>query len=338
MQISFPAALYDLLQAPIRWQLVQTAFELKLFDCLSESRSAEAVAEVRGLNPRRTKLVLDALAAMGIVEKSNGHYSLDGDNAAYLTTDGGKSLRDLLLFMPRLRHGGLSAMTALLQGGADSVLPPLDMAAPDYWQRCVANLRAFHRGLALPRMLEVLESLPEWPVARRFLDLGAGSEVLCQAIAERRPDMSVHLFDLPPSATVIEGHLKSEAVGRIHVIGGDYNKDDLGGPYDVIWGSMTLYYASPDLESLLRRFRNYMTANGVFVSYHEGLSDERTKPQIHVVGRLMPALRGMDLSFEQGQIAGAMMRAGFSHVESRTDGAPFGNMAIDIARCGAQVP
>lgn len=331
MQSSLPAALYDLLQAPIRWQVVQTAFELQLFDGLTEPQPAAEVAAARGLDARRTALILDALAAMGIVEKSNGRYRIAPDNAAYLVTDGDRSLRDLLLFLPQLRHGGLDAMTAMLQGKADAV-PPLDMAAPDHWRRCVSSLRAFHRGMTLPRILDILKPLPEWPAARRFLDLGAGSEVLCRAIAERRPDMAVHLFDLPPSAAAIAEHL-GQVGGRIHVIGGDYNQDDLGGPYDVVWAAMTLYYASPDLESLLRRIRNCLAPDGVFVSYHEGLRGERTAPEAHVIGRLMPALRGMDLSFDHGHIAGTLFRAGFDDVESRTDDTPFGEMAIDIARC-----
>lgn len=332
MQASLPAFLYDLLQAPIRWQVVKIAFELKLFDGLTEPQSAEAVAEARGLNPRRTALILDALAAMEIVEKSNGRYRVSSDNADYLVTDGDKSLRDLLLFLPKLRHGGLDAMTAMLRGDAD-VVPPLDMATPDYWRHCVSNLRAFHRSMAILRILEILEALPEWPAMRRFLDLGAGSEALCQVVAERRPDMEVHLFDLPPSAAVIAEYLKGKSCERIHVIGGDYNCDDLGGPYDVVWGSMTLYYASPDLESLLRRIRNCLAPNGIFVSYHEGLTGERTRPEVHVVGRLMPALRGADLSFDHGEIADALYRAGFPHVESRTDSTSFGEMDIDIARC-----
>lgn len=33
-----------------------------------------------------------------------------------------------------------------------------------------------------------------------------------------------------------------------------------------------------------------LAPGGVFVSFHEGLSDERTAPEPHVIGRLMPAL------------------------------------------------
>lgn len=84
MRTSLPAVLYDLLQAPIRWQVVQTALELELFDCLTEPRSVEAVATARGLNARHTALVLDALAAMRLIEKSNGRYSIAPEHAAYI--------------------------------------------------------------------------------------------------------------------------------------------------------------------------------------------------------------------------------------------------------------
>ncbi len=70
----------------------------------------------------------------------------------------------------------------------------------------------------------------------------------------------------------------------------------------------------------------------MFVSFHEGLADERTAPETHVIGRLMPALRGQDVSFDLGRIAEAARQAGFLRIESRPVETAFGPMWADIAR------
>ena len=327
-----PEALCDLVQAPIRWQVVKTAFELKLFDQLTPPDGAAGIAERLGLHPVRTGLVLDALAALSLIRKRSDRYSLSADHAPYLTSTGACYLGDLLLSMSALRHAGLGTMPEMLRADFNQPIPPalrLDDAAR--WEKSVASLRAYHRTLSLPRAIAVLERLPEWPNVRRFLDLGAGSEVLGRHLAETRPDVETVLFDLPPSAALIRQALSGLTRGPT-VVGGDFNRDDFGAGYDVIWCSMALYYARPDIVHLLERIRLGLSPRGVFVSCHEGLSDERTKPEPHVIGRLMPALRGQDLSFNQNEIAEAMKRAGFRSVETARYESPFGIIEVDIAR------
>lgn len=325
---TLPARLFDLIQAPLRWQLLAVGFEFGLFDRLAVSATAAELAAGLSLDAGRLGRVLDALAAMDLLVKSGGLYRLTDEAAPYLLSDGERSLRDLLTALPRVRHGDLPS---LLRGETGDA--PLDMATPDFWDRSAFSLRAFHRGMGTAAMRAVLEELPEWPSARRFLDIGAGSESLALAVAERRPDMSVALVDLPPMAARIAGRLAAAgSVGqRVAVIAGDFNDTDLGGGYDVIWASLTLYYAR-DLVALLAKARRALAPGGVFVSLHEGLTAERTRPETHVVGRLVAALRGQDRSFDRGAIAAALSTAGFARVESRDIATAFGPFRMDCGR------
>jgi len=326
------AYLFDLVQAPIRWHVVRAALVLKLFDDLGETVAAEAIAAAHGLDAGRTALLLDALVAMGVLDKSPDGYRLNAAAAPYLS--GENSLARSLLQLGGLRQTGLERLPETLREGVLPPRPGLDFDDARFWEGAVASLRSFHRALGCPAMLAILESLPEWPRARRFLDIGAGSEVLCRAVAERRPDIAVTLFDLPPCAARIGTDLASmERVEPISIRSGDYNADDLGGDYDVIWASMTLYYAR-DLVAVLARIRRALAPGGVFVSLHEGLTGDRTAPEGHVVGRLVPALRGQDLSFEHGEIRTALEQAGFGAVDSRSIDTAFGPMDVDIAREG----
>ncbi len=325
------AYLFDLVQAPIRWQVLRTALVLGVFDLPGDGFGAAEAAERLGLDRDRAALFLDALAAMGLLGKADGVYRPMPEAVGYLASESPTLLARSLLQLGGLRHAGIERLPDLLRGEA-TARPDLDLSDPAFWERSVASLRSFHRGLGCPAMLNILESLPEWRSARRFLDIGAGSESLCLAVKDRRPEMSVALFDLPGGAARIAADLT--AAGRadaVEVRPGDYNADDFGEEYDLIWASMTLYYAA-DLVAVLGRVRRALAPGGAFVSFHEGLTDERTAPESHVIGRLLPALRGMDVSFDRGRMARAALDAGFRHAESRSVETAFGPMWIDVAR------
>ncbi|MBK1665248.1 methyltransferase [Rhodospirillum rubrum] len=321
---AFAAMLFDLLQAPLRWHLIDLGLTLGVFDRLSARPSAATLAADLGLDARRLALVLDGLCAMGALTKRAGRYGLSAEGATYLASDGPLSLRPMLAGLSWLRHSSLADLLTA------PVPPPLDMGDPAFWDRAGGSLRSFHRALAVPVMVACLESLPAWPTARRFLDLGAGSDILARTLAARRADLAVTVFDLPPLAERIAATLADDGLAaRIEVRAGDYNDADLGQGYDIIWASMTLYYAR-DLEALASRIRDALAPGGIFVSFHEGLTDERTRPEAHVVGRLATALRGQDLSFDAGRITSALERAGFIDVTSRTVETPFGPLRLEV--------
>jgi SAM-dependent methyltransferase len=331
MTASTPAAaaiaarLFDLIQAPVRWNVLHAGVRLGVFDRLKAAASAREVAAALSLDPRRIGLYLDALCAMGLAEKNAGRYRLAAAAAPYLLSDGKRCLGPMLTSLAALRHADIASLLP-------SACPPpaLDMGNAAFWNRAGANLRSFHRAMAADVMVDALETLPEWPRVRRLLDLGAGSEVLALTVTGRRPDMSVTVFDLPPLAAGIAAAVaETDRKDRIEVIAGDYNEAAFGGGYDMIWASMTLYYAH-DLVAVLAKARDALEPGGLFVSFHEGLSAERTSPEAHVIGRLIPALQGQDLSFDRGQIAAAMASAGFARVEEQAVETPFGPMVVDI--------
>jgi len=139
------------------------------------------------------------------------------------------------------------------------------------------------------------------------------------------------VFDLPPSAKRIEAVLEQEVGKPIKVYAGDYNSDALPGQQDIIWASMCLYYANP-LEELAAKIYHSLSPRGVFIALHEGLSEQRSYPEAHVLGRLLPALRGADVSFEQGQLATVLQQVGFRDIQSQTFDTPIGPLEAVVAR------
>ncbi|WP_073955209.1 methyltransferase [Thalassospira sp. TSL5-1] len=323
-----PAMLVDLVQAPIRWQIVKIAFSQRIFDHLATPITAQDVATRLGFDAVRCELYLNALCAMGLIEKQQGLFVNRAGYGAFLQSDGEKSMGDLILHLAKTRHDDLEL---LLKGGETSA--PLDMNRAEHWDGAAKSLFAFHRSVAGEQMFACLCELPEWETARHFLDIGAGSSILAQKIVASHPARRATIIDLPPLAQRMTQEQLADfpARDRITVMAGDFNHVDLPENQDVIWASMTLYYAR-DLTAVLRRCRQSLAPGGVFVSFHEELCHERTLPEPHIVGRLIPAMKGNDASFDKDQIAQAMRAAGFASISVRMVQTVVGPMAVTMGR------
>lgn len=355
------ASLFDLVQAPIRWQVLATLLELDAFPHLGTPMSAASLLRRTGQDgvPEHMALLLDAAVGQDLLVKATPPegevtYVLTEDAFALLHPDGDCCMVPTLCHLSQVRHFGIGGLTALLVspgsqagGPATAVKSPLStaptgggMTDPAFWVRAQKSLRGFHRALQSRTALAVLQSLPDWPTVGRFLDLGAGSLELGTRIAAIRPDMDVTLMDLPAAAAALSASQFSEpssgpdSACRLRILPGDYNDpafDAGGGGYDMVWAAMCLYFAR-DLTAVLCRLKQALRPGGLFVSLHEGLSPDRTAPEHHVTGRLVPTLRGGVSSFTQGEILRHLTAAGFTDGQSRSIETPFGTMDLVTAR------
>ncbi len=320
--------LFELMLAPIRWQVLYTGVDLGVFDALYRPKTAQQIAAELNLDSVKTTLLLDAMCSLDFVEKEVDHYRLIDDMAPYLLSHSPTSMRDMLLHLAKVKHTSQETITHILTTG-QSNNSAADFTNPAFWQRAVANLRSFHNSVNNQVVVNILQQLQQWPQVTTMLDLGAGSESLAVTLFKLRPDIKVSIFDLPPCASKIKQALSTGNADTVSVIAGNYNTDPLGKGYDIVWSAMSLYYAD-DLDALLLKIKDSLSPTGLFISFHEGLFNGRTKPEQHVVGRFIPALNGTDVSFDRGFIAKKLKAAGFSKVESRSIDTAYGPMELDI--------
>ena len=102
--------------------------------------------------------------------------------------------------------------------------------------------------------------------------------------------------------------------------------------FDFVWACSTLKFARHELDALITKIFDALNPGGVFISLQDGLTHERTRPDL-MLGHLGDMLRsGRDLAFDRGEIRSSMRRCGFKAVQSRTLALPMGAMDMDIAR------
>jgi predicted O-methyltransferase YrrM len=312
--------------APIRSKLLLTGIELKVFNQLSEPRSADAVAQAIGTHPRNTGVFLDGLTAIDLLQKKNGLYRNSPITQAFLVEDSPTYVGGLL----QLQYSQISLenLSQLIKEGPQP-MPEMAFSEEMFAQEYANSERA---GDA-PIMVDVVSELPEFPSFRKMLDLGGGPGLIGMAIVAAHPSMKGVIFDLPPMAKVAETFIQEYGMeDRMEVLGGDGFRDAIGEEYDLVIVCSSIQGYKDKLDSLAKKVYDVLNPGGVFISYFYGLTHERTKPEICVLSLLSMALAGQDAGFDQGFVADSMLRVGFKSVRSRTLNAPWGPMELDIAR------
>jgi predicted O-methyltransferase YrrM len=77
----------------------------------------------------------------------------------------------------------------------------------------------------------------------RMLDLGGGAGTNAIAFCQVYPELRATVFDLPETLKLTEKTVKDAGLeSRITLHSGDFNRDQLGGPYDVVLMSDILHY------------------------------------------------------------------------------------------------
>ncbi len=82
-------------------RVLLTAIELDLFEALGPGATAADVAHARGTDPRATEMLLNALAALGVVEKRGGVFRNTPETAQHFTR---RSPDDIRLAMMHTVH------------------------------------------------------------------------------------------------------------------------------------------------------------------------------------------------------------------------------------------
>ena len=321
--------LIKMIVAPIRSKLLLTGIKLKVFNQLSEPKSADAVAKTIDTHPRNTRLLLDGLTAINLLQKKNGLYRNSRIAQVFLVEGKPTYLGDLC---SKIRDDSvLENMLPLVREG-----PPL-MPQTSFSEGFSAQYAEIWAGTEragdAQLVANIVSELPEFPSFQKMLDLGGGPGIIGISIVASHPRMKGVIFDLPPVAIVAEDFIrKYKMEDRMQILGGDFNCDSIGEGYDLVLACSCLQFAK-EIDSIVKKIHDSLNPGGVFTSFFGfGLTRERTKPEFVVLNTLATALLGQDIGFDQGFIADSMIRIGFRSVHSRTLDTPWGPWELDIAR------
>ncbi len=320
-----PDKLFDLQYGVVKGQMLMTAVDLEVFNYTVEPKSSNDVAGAIGTHPGNTALFLNALASIGLLVKKDGAFRNTELADTFLVEGKETFLGGFLTFnqMYLFKHKD-DMKAAVVNGPASHEEEKMD--AEVLYNRTML-LSNFARSGPSQTVAKAIAELPEFGSLAKMLDLGGGHGLDTIATVKMHRSMEGIIFDKAAGTQAAKDNIREYGMeDRISILAGDYLTDSLGSGYDLILAKGALNFAGPNLENVVHKIFDAMNQGGVFVSIHDGLTEERTKPEATVVSWLSFALRAIDVSLAKERIPTAMAAAGFSGLEIRSYHSPLGGV------------
>lgn len=318
-----PDKLFDLQYGVVKGQILMTAVDLKIFDHTVEPTTSNDVAGSIGSHPGNTELFLNALASIGLLVKKDGVFRNTELSDTFLAEGKETSLGGYLKFTEMFQFKAADDMkTAVVNGPASHEKGDMDEEAQ---YRATMLMSTIARSGVSQAVAKAIAKLPEFGGFAKMLDLGGAHGLDGMATVQMHPSMVGIVFDKAPAVRAAQEIIREYGMeDRMRVLAGDYLTDPIGSGYDLILAKGTLNFAGPELERVVKKIFGALNDGGVFVSIHDGLTEERTKSEAMVVSWLSFALSSMDVGLAKERIPDAMSAAGFSGLETCPHHFPFG--------------
>jgi SAM-dependent methyltransferase len=307
-----PESLLALSRAFQESRVLLTGAELDVFTALAkEPLSSGALAARLEADPRALATTLDALAAMGLLEKTGATYRTAKD-ASCLTADAADSILPMLLHAAALwdRWTGLTRKV----GGT-----PLTARPP------AAATRAFIEAMHVVSAPQAAKLAAEVNAggARRLLDVGGGPGTYTAAVLNAAPELHATLFDLPPVVEIARERLSAAGLlGRVTLVPGNFDTDELPDGHDLAWLSAIIHQNGPaENDALYGRIFRALAPGGRLVVRDHVMDPARTRPRagaLFAINMLVGTAHGGTYTFDE--IRAGLERAGFVRIRLLREG------------------
>jgi (2Fe-2S) ferredoxin/precorrin-6B methylase 2 len=256
-------------------RIILTAIELDVFSHVGGGASAVQAAERIGSAPRSTEMLLNALAAIGLLEKDAGVFRNTPLAARYLAADSPDDSRQSLRHTVNL-WDRWSTLTDSVRAGT-RVAPSVTRGQDDDARR--AFIGAMHKN-ASGRAGQVVAAVGTAGV-RRLLDVGGGSGAYSIAFVRAEPGLTATVFDLPEVLPLTEEYVARAGVAdRVRFTPGDMHEDDFGAGYDMVLLSAICHMNSPqENRKLFAKCRDALASGGRIVVQDFILERDKTAPR-----------------------------------------------------------
>jgi precorrin-6B methylase 2 len=294
----------------INIRVLLTAAELDLFSIIApKPLTLSQIVAMKGLQEKPTRVLLDALVSMQLLQKQSGKYSCPTETARCLTS----SARDSVL--PMVQHlasvwTNVSKLTSVVQGFEHKTETTLSQE--DRTRAFIGGMHVRARDNAA-RMVAELEA----DDVTKLIDIGGASGSYSIAFLRAHPQMQVTLFDLPFVIELARERLADAGLlDRTTLVPGDFYHDPLPRGHDMALLSAIIHQNSPEQNvSLFRKALQALKPEGRLVIRDYVMSPDHTSPlsgSLFAVNMLVATEGGSTYSFDE--IGWALEKAGFIKV------------------------
>jgi ubiquinone/menaquinone biosynthesis C-methylase UbiE len=244
--LTMPSAdvVFDTLFAYQRSAALKAAIDLDLFTAIDDGeKTTPAMATRCGASERGMRILCDYLSTIELLTKSDGHYQLTPESAAFLSQRSPAYLGTTARFLlrPELKQNFEVLTEAVRRGG---VAPSGDNTVADENPIWVEFARSM--GPMMVPAAHAIADLVAGTSGLKVLDIAAGHGLFGITIAQRNPLAQIVAADWPTVLEVATEHARSVQVqDRYRTLPGDAFKTTFPDGFDVALVTNFLHHFDP---------------------------------------------------------------------------------------------
>lgn len=312
-----PAPTLDMYGA-IANRAVSVALRLEVFETLRDGPlPAGEVARKIEVNPRGITVLLEALAAVGYLERSDEDYANTAMTQKWMLLDSPTTIAHLFLFFDTVIERS-AALEETIRAGKPPIL------GWEWFNQHPGSWEAYYAGMLDGARLsadEVVSRVTLPPGAQTLLDVGGGHGLYSVRFCQRYAGLSATVLDWPQALAAAERTVAAEGIGdRVRLQAGDLWRDDLGSGYDIaLLFNIVHMYPPEKNRALIERVSGALKTGGVLVIMDQVASKGRGS-----AAKAIARLQGLQLfntvlgqTYPSEEVAGWLKSANYSVVRTQ---------------------
>lgn len=288
------------------------------------SLGGQTLTERLALHPRSARDFLDALVALGMLERRGELYSNTTEADFYLDRAKPTYIGSFFEMYNVRDYPFWGSLNEALRTGEpqNEIKGGEDLFSALYSKP--EKLRLFLRsmtGHSLPSAIAIARKFP-WQKYKTFADIGTAEGCLPVQVALSNPHLVGEGFDLPTVRPFFEEYVASFGLQeRLRFRNGDFFKDPLPSADVLVMGMILHDWNLADKRALLKKAYDALPRAGSLIVYEHLIDDERRKNVAGLLMSLMMLIETQDgFDYTGADCCGWMREAGFTetYVEQLT--------------------
>jgi SAM-dependent methyltransferase len=288
---------------------LHVAVDFDVFTFIGEgSMSAQEIALKWKGDERSVRMLLDAITAMGLLEKKADRYSNTGPAKTFLI----KTSPAYMGHAVKHQYHLVSSWSKLSQ--AVRTGKPVRKR-----RRTKTELESFLMAMYnnASNLAPSITQEVDLSQRRRLLDLGGGPGTYAIHFCKANSNLRATVFDLPATEPFAQKTIRRFGLSsRVDFQAGDYLRDPVQGTYDVAWLSQILHSMGPgDCRAVIEKAVSVLEPGGLILIHEFLLNDTHDGP-------LFPALFALNMlvnteegrAYSEGEVKDMLVSAGVHNV------------------------
>jgi len=275
--VSRELSLAEIFQLGYYWEtkILLTGVRLDLFSAFDgKGKTVQEIASRLGAHAPTLTLLLNALVAMRLLNKVGEAYSNSAAAGTHLVKHSPQYIGHLLL-LHDAEWENWGKLEQTIRTGQRAVDRHVFETDPELGTNVLAVLHRIGQqsGPDFAKRLSLAGPI-------HMLDLGGGAGTNAIAFCQVYPELTATVFDLPATLRLTEKTVKEAGLdSRIALLPGNFNRDNLGGPYDVVLMSDILHYQTYETNAVLvKKVLAHLAPGGRLIIKDRFLDEAGTGP------------------------------------------------------------